>query len=237
MGDTHHRASEVIICLDDPLEEAPLQFQAVMDVLTLWSKPRASLQEIEPLLGPRYSWRRLAQLLSHPYWARVWIIQESGLPKHMRILAEGKLVTWEEFTALWSSIALGPGDRKLRKMLLLAGFSVPELDKLSLNTREMNDVIQLRTSYQLKRTENPPDQSPAVQSPASKLHRLLYGSRRFLCQNSRDKVFGLLGLLGTTMSFGKLLPMISSQTTTYQRKSCTPELLTGSVPQGYMHLS
>jgi hypothetical protein len=207
MGDIYHRASKVIICLDDPLEKSPLQFELITDLLKLWLERKASSHSTDTLVGTRYSWRKLAQFLSHPYWARVWIIQEISIPQHLYILAEGKLITWETFMSLWGSIHRGPGDYKMLKMLRLADLSVPEIDRISLSIRQINDIIELRTLYQSVKTDDPLVQIPAgLDLPPERLHKLLYDSRKFLCKDPRDKVFGLFGLLGSSEDLRQGIP-------------------------------
>lgn len=208
MGEIYRRASKVIICLDDPLEGTPIQFRLIMDLLELWSERRSSAHLSDTLVGARYSWRKLAQLLSHPYWARVWIMQETAIPRRLYILAEGTLVTWEAFMSRCAAIHRGPGDPNLRKMLILSDFSVSEMDRMSLAIRQISDLVELRAFYQSASAENPSAPLPQdlTASPPKQLRKLLFDSRKFLCQNPRDKVFGLFGLLGNSEENRKRMP-------------------------------
>jgi hypothetical protein len=208
MGEIYRRASKVIICLDDPIERTPIQFRLIMDLLELWSERRSSAHLSDTLVGPRYSWRKLAQLLCHPYWARVWIMQETAIPRRLYILAEGTLVTWDTFTSRWAAIRRGPGDPNLRKMLILADFSISDMDRMSLAIRQISDLIELRAFYQSASTETSSAQLPhdLISSPPKQLRKLLYDSRKFLCYNPRDKVFGLLGLLGNSEELRQKVP-------------------------------
>lgn len=195
MGDIYRRASRVIICLDDPESQTPLRFRVVLKLLDdLVKKEKVHVRDSRDvkMVGQPSSWRALSRFLSHPYWSRMWIIQEAALAKRLFIFADGKLVAWDEFMSLWASISAGPGDFNIGYMWMLAGLPQSEIDKISLNTRQINDLVEIRNS----RASGSLLADGSSLSGLKGLRKLLIDSRRSDCFDPRDKVFGLLGLVG-----------------------------------------
>lgn len=87
-------------------------------------------------------------------------------------------------------------------MWLLAGLPHSDIDKISLNTRQVNDLVEIRQAYAnggfLAGT------SPL--SGLKGLRKLLMESRRSDCADPRDKIFGLLDLVGTSNESEETIP-------------------------------
>lgn len=95
MGDIYQRASKVIICLDDSENPTPLRFRVVLkllhDLVSHDKVPARDSRDVK-LVGQSTSWHALSRFLSHPYWSRMWIIQEAALAKRLFLFGDGKLL-------------------------------------------------------------------------------------------------------------------------------------------------
>ncbi|KAK0662480.1 heterokaryon incompatibility protein-domain-containing protein [Cercophora samala] len=108
----------------------------------------------------------LLQILRHPYWSRVWVIQEMSLAFKSRILTENCTLDWDDFKILiltmekclpWFLRGMGP------------------------NFRALDETTRIQK-----------DQGPRL---FYGLSDLLVQFRWSCAKDGRDKVYGLLGLL------------------------------------------
>lgn len=108
----------------------------------------------------------LLQILRHPYWSRVWVIQEMSLASRSRILTSKCTLDWDDFKILiltmeqclpWFLRGMGPNFRALDE------------------TTRMQRDNEPRVFYSLS--------------------HLLVQFRWSCAKNNRDKVYGLIGLL------------------------------------------
>lgn len=138
-----------------------------------------SLREHPDLMGTG-SWRALSQLLRRSYWDRLWILQEVAHGRHRTtILCGQEAITWQQlFSAVYTfgthntDIMFSLVDRETRE----AGISTSGLNR--------NKIIHLNDEQYVQNGEDEPQ-----------FMCMLDLSRKSLSTDSRDKVYGLLGMM------------------------------------------
>ncbi len=188
MGKIYRQAHDVVIWLGN---EGAKSDKAMYLIRTLSNAdPKGqdilgiSLRNKPDLLG-QGCWRALGELLDRPYWDRLWVLQEIGLGwDRTSVLCGQQAVTWKQFyiaTYLFRKrnidvmIALIDRDRKG------AGLSAPGLKRNKLIHLNMEHLVQAR---QEKR----------------QYMCVLDLGRKSLATDPRDKVYGLLGVMETSVS-------------------------------------
>ncbi|KAK0735317.1 heterokaryon incompatibility protein-domain-containing protein [Apiosordaria backusii] len=191
MGEIYAQAEEVLIWLSESFlpDNTDLCFEACRKYGTRWRYARllvTAFRLLEP--GNREGGRisdaavrhslaienpfsddimaGLFQILRHPYWTRVWVIQEMSLASKSRILTGKSSLDW--------------GDFKI--FLIMMEHCLPwYLRGMGPNFRALNGVTRTQRA----------GEPPALHN----LSDLLVEFRWSSATDSRDKVYGLLGLL------------------------------------------
>jgi len=150
------------------------------------------------LLGMELNCGDLRELLSRPWWSRVWIIQEAVLGKKVVVMVGGESFPWENIERSLERVRKGK--------FLQGGQGVVELFGIVLNPEmySMQDetfrlISRLRAAWH-------------AGSLSTTIYEILYDFRHLQCTNQRDRVFGCLGLLGAGGWFPEILPDYTSST-------------------------
>lgn len=135
-----------------------------------WScPPHNSLAYFKPRRVPTETLENaFTELLTNPYWARLWIVQEVALAKRVTVYIGEWAFDWEEWTWFWEAIR----------------FELEFRSQWSGHQRHRSHFL-----WNLKMARNRQWQVELG------LPQLLEYYGNTLCQDLRDRVFGVLGLL------------------------------------------
>ncbi|RDW71867.1 hypothetical protein BP5796_07901 [Coleophoma crateriformis] len=123
--------------------------------------------------GYLHHWEHLAELCNIGYWSRIWIVQEVGLARTIHILFGFDVLEWDAFSSLRQWL----DNNSL-------GSSVHEVPR---RLDEAINSIKDSMPAHLDRQWIYPRLVPSFES-------LLLTCRYSICQDPRDKIYGLLGL-------------------------------------------
>ncbi|OAP57007.1 hypothetical protein AYL99_09119 [Fonsecaea erecta] len=160
MASIYSSAFGVIAWLGDSTAESEIAFDYI-DMTRSLRQRRAKQSVIQR--GHKVGKRAIADLISRPYWGRLWIIQEVLLAQNLWVMAGSRSSDWDDLSQL-----VQPGHLYTR-----TGFEEEGAGKLS-----------FKSIKRLKRGR------PDVR-PMKELVRLFHTA---LCQDPRDKLYGLLAL-------------------------------------------
>ena len=164
-----------------------------MDLIRTLSHSCAIGQEIElgqslrhqPDLLGKGSWGALSQLFDRSYWGRLWVLQEIALGAGMTyVLCGHDAVTWEQLFAATYTFGLHNTDI----MFPLIDKERKEID-LPPSGLNRNKIIHLND-----------EQSVQAGNRTAQLICMLDLSRKSFATDSKDKVYGLLGLMEPSLS-------------------------------------
>ncbi|KAG8158587.1 hypothetical protein KVR01_011709 [Diaporthe batatas] len=142
------------------------------------------------LLSFRGEFRDLEiDVLSRPWFRRLWVFQEAVLSRHLLVQCGYRRITWDDF----SRTVLQSHRRDDRY-----GFSIQNdgrRDIVQAITRARREYLQLHGATHHPELPQSPEASRAV-SPSGMLNilRLLHMGRYLQASDARDKIFGLLGI-------------------------------------------
>lgn len=172
MREIYSKASVVVIWLGRESNDSNVAMEYVA------KKGLAPLKPKGP--GYRALWTRaqgkaLYDLCFRPYWRRVWIIQEILNAQEIVVMCGTKRFEWRAFESLYHKAKV----LDLRGWIFHHEFATGLLEGPAMTT------VWQRAHYRH------PD------TPAPLLQELLKVFQDWQCSDSRDKVYGLLGLVGT----------------------------------------
>lgn len=131
------------------------------------------------------SWHALVRMLSHPYFTRIWVVQELATAPKIYLTYGRGLIEWDLLE--WAFEAFARPD-----MSMLLTRAVVEMKwNLALNLEHGVILSALRAVYQQK-------------TPFSLQESLILCSR-FCATDPRDKIFALLGLVSDDGDINKLV--------------------------------
>lgn len=110
MRDIYHNAVRVLVWLG-PLDDAHLGIKFLRDLRWMINMHNISVEELhEKFKAENRNQQRLAviKLLDHPWFNRVWIIQEAAVANDVHILVGGHYLDWSELKACMRAFGL-PG--------------------------------------------------------------------------------------------------------------------------------
>jgi hypothetical protein len=184
MGEIYTRAERVIAWLGEETFDSGMALDfipyltevAKFDTESIWLFHLGNYEFLRRMMS-------LVHLFSRPWWQRMWIIQEVALALDVLVVCGSRHVPWStfhSFTIAWMDTGHMPHHRfnilqktALRTLgMLVSGFS--------------EALTRLRLSHQTI--------SSALES--LKLPNLLWSFKYRLVTDPRDKIYGLLGLLG-----------------------------------------
>ena len=206
MGYIYSKAEQVVIDLGFR-EDTQCVRTAMSFLLRAWQQedPQDWLEKTLGRSEFTQDWISMSSLLTGEYWTRIWIIQEVGLAKQLKVYCQGEIVQWDALClvhrvwhAFKHSIATTT-DRDLlnwyidvqshyvriiNRRWVLKQSSNP-LSTLHALDRKMNGPWPLQENIKTRQKLGEP----------TKLLDLLGASDTSFSTNPRDKIYGLLGLV------------------------------------------
>lgn len=122
----------------------------------------------------------IRDLLTRPWWTRVWIMQEAIVARRLVLMCGSRTAPWE---SVESAVK-----RSMREKGAVKAFDIvinPEFDMLEGGHRLLTN---LRKRYM-------------EQKWAVSVYELLYEFRQLHCSNARDRIYGFLGLVESSLGF------------------------------------
>ncbi|KAK3989074.1 heterokaryon incompatibility protein-domain-containing protein [Cladorrhinum sp. PSN332] len=197
MGDIFRNAHEVLVWLGKGQSSARKAFEGICSVVTTWagatkrarlpSEPQFSIQGVngaisasESLSAESRAWINILTLYELKWFHRLWVVQEIALARRATVIWGKCEMSWE-WIGLAAAIIRTNWNRimPLRRGSLEDGRQVPR--------GVMNAYFMYRIS----------DFQQALQPLRFSFCQLLALTRQFQCQDTRDNIFGLLGLPST----------------------------------------
>ena len=112
MGEIYRTADRVVIWLDDrEITHTELTEATFLLELINFNSFDVSSDLYEPptrVLGHYSHWQSLNRLLSHPYWHRVWIVQEVAMAKTVHVLYGNKYIAWDHLYRMVATLNIHP---------------------------------------------------------------------------------------------------------------------------------
>jgi hypothetical protein len=130
-------------------------------------------------------WEKLNKFLSRNYWTRLWIIQELALNPNMTLFLCGTHALSRKFIESACSYYMLYADESQKCQDGIADDNLLELQSNMQRAERVGHLVVMYTQAQ----------AADVELAREALHRLLEMGRRAKAKNSRDKIYGLLGLL------------------------------------------
>ncbi|KAK0623689.1 heterokaryon incompatibility protein-domain-containing protein [Immersiella caudata] len=140
----------------------------------------------------------LRELMSRPWWSRVWIIQEAVVGKKIIFMVGGDSFPWGAIEKALSRIRNGTVGLSITTTVTVFG-TVANPETYSANDRTYQLISRLRSAWH-------------AGSVQISIYELLYEFRHLECTNQRDRVFGWLGLARAGGHFEDIAPDYTSST-------------------------
>ncbi|KAI9866606.1 MAG: hypothetical protein M1813_001158 [Trichoglossum hirsutum] len=192
MHDIYCKAWTPIVWLGDEEEDsdnAMALVKVLADSYTMRDQVNALTEALHrnPKLFGEGSWRALHQLAIRRYWSRIWILQEAAMGrKNTPVLCGRQTLPWIDFSRTFS--LLGKTDEVLNKFMKVELEDVElEFSLVIWATLSTVGEIQLLQDAQIGHRD-------------INLYRLLHLGRSVFATDPRDKVYGMLELMDTSLS-------------------------------------
>ncbi|KAF0319297.1 heterokaryon incompatibility protein [Colletotrichum asianum] len=194
MSRIYQRATNTAIWLGEASEGSDVAIKLLEEVnirLQFTTEDDIDPKEFERMRLPEpksKDWSALWDLLSRPWFTRVWIIQEVILSRDPWVACGDSLITWENLSSGCMQLVTTGISAWLRKKA--PEWAAEEAAKGATNdskTDDRGDMCEL--AWQLHRMKQ------SAQNSDNTLVPLLVQSRGAQCYDSRDKVYGLLGVV------------------------------------------
>ncbi|KAH8893672.1 HET-domain-containing protein [Thozetella sp. PMI_491] len=182
MARIYRRAYSTVAWLGD-VPRAPSVFQMLDEIYgrLQFVESIESLDDLERYGLPSISsnsWADVWNLLSRPWFRRLWVIQETVLSRHLWLAAGDAICSWDTVTAACLSLETCGLSPLLQVALHAEG---PNVCEIVFTMGKMKDYDMGHPS--------------SSRSPFYMLS-LLTSTRSSLCYDARDKVYGMLGIMG-----------------------------------------
>ncbi|KAK0750806.1 heterokaryon incompatibility protein-domain-containing protein [Schizothecium vesticola] len=222
MRKIYEEADQVCVWLGEPTESTALAIQDLQDsagvALTASTEKSIVNYYMATLLAPSHPFRNVTsgtawqwsieldlefdigdirELLSRPWWNRVWIVQEAVVGKKVIFMVGSEQFDWENVERSLDRIRKG---RALQGTGAVEVFGIvmnPEMYSAQDETYQL--IARLRKAWQANKFD-------------LSIYELLYDFRHLQCTNQRDRVFGCLGLATAGGQFADIQPDYSSST-------------------------
>ncbi|KAI8219465.1 Heterokaryon incompatibility protein 6, OR allele [Colletotrichum sp. SAR 10_86] len=205
MSRIYQRATNTAIWLGEAREGSDVAIKLLEEVnirLQFTTEDDIDPEEFERMRLPEpdsHDWRALWKLLSRQWFTRVWIIQEVILSRDPWVACGDSLITWENLSSGCMQLVTTGISAWLRKKAVVwaaeeaakeaAKAVAKEAAKGATSDSVTDDRDMCELAWQLHRMKQ------SAQDSDNTLVPLLVQSRGAQCYNSRDKVYGLLGVV------------------------------------------
>ncbi|TGJ80421.1 hypothetical protein E0Z10_g8341 [Xylaria hypoxylon] len=145
-----------------------------------------------------FDWSHVVRLLQRPWFERTWIIQEAILAERGLVICGDKLVPWLMFERVAHDIYVYNSTVKTIPNYDTIHNAIEGLEMMRLARRDQRRLHSASISSRLN--------SGGALWEYSKLLDLLFDTRKFLCMNPRDKIYGLLGVTNEDIHNKYIIP-------------------------------
>ncbi|KAL0929863.1 heterokaryon incompatibility protein [Colletotrichum truncatum] len=178
----YRHAVNTVIWLGDSNERSAIAFRLLEEIyerLQFTREDNVEPQDLERYCLPKADssdWEALWDLLSRQWFTRVWIIQEVTLSKNPFVVCGEFSVSWEDIASACMQLATTGISKWLSQKSLKVKKPVDDREDVYRRVWQL-DLTKYATKI------NPPN-----------LFYIMVDSRNAQCYDSRDKVYGLLGI-------------------------------------------
>ncbi|KAK1832045.1 heterokaryon incompatibility protein-domain-containing protein [Podospora conica] len=222
MRKIYEEAEQVCVWLGEPTESTALAIHDLQNefgvALTATTEKSIVNYYMATLIAPSHpfrnvtsgsAWQRsieldlefdigdIRELLSRPWWNRVWIVQEAVVGKKVVFAVGEKQFGWENVERSLARIRNGKVSQGTGAVEIFGIVVNPELYSAQDETYQL--IARLRKAWHANKF-------------GLSIFELLYDFRHLQCTNQRDRVFGCLGLATAGGRFPDIQPDYSSST-------------------------
>ncbi|KAF2654031.1 HET-domain-containing protein [Lophiostoma macrostomum CBS 122681] len=122
MGDIYQRASRVIVWLAEPRADLDLAVGLLNELKAQHDEGTYTVRSLLAIHRPRLrspEWIALRNLLDHPWWSRIWTLQEVVLARNIVVRLGQHVVPWEHLGIMATSSVLA--SQTLEMLTMRAG--------------------------------------------------------------------------------------------------------------------
>jgi hypothetical protein len=180
MGDIYQTADRVVVWLEDSnlspskVTLAMFLLENIKFVVTRYQEYGPMLDPISMLVGTKAMWEALSELVSHPYWQRVWILQEIAKAKKVHLRCGERYTDWNSFWPMVFLLSQDPANEIVARNCLLLNAS---------NEGLARGVMQIVVIASLQQTSN--------EAGLLDIKDCLARTNRCAATDPRDKIFAL----------------------------------------------
>jgi hypothetical protein len=182
MREIYDTASRVIVWLGSPPEACLAH--AFFNKLSI-QKSRNTSEEalLLPTLinDDNAEWLAFRKLLSHPYWTRVWVVQEIVVARAAHVYYGNEFWEWDRFAKTVCSLLPEEKGTLLRKINRLEGLTVPHFA----GVEKVSMIDTVRRQYKIRQQNH---------DNLASLPRILLNFSDSLATVEKDRVFAFLGI-------------------------------------------
>lgn len=182
MGDIYTNATAVVAWLggssDVPAVEVPRMLNLLNRIkycIPSHEELRAGLEQGKHFVGSRESWEAFHRFIGHPYWKRVWIIQEMVLAREVTIFFAGQYIPLGYIEEMF------PLEHEVFREVMIRESTAFGLSLLDSGELEFNMIGLIRMQIQRQ-----------MWIPLASAIRTTHS---FKCSDPRDKAYGLMALI------------------------------------------
>lgn len=193
MRDIYERARDIVVWLGETADRSDSAMRLIQSLSRSCEDGTAEslgvrLKNDPDLLGTG-CWSALGQLMNRPYWNRLWIMQEIAMGSvSTPILCGRECVSWGDvFHAIFTFI-VSNDDIVFNLVQNECHHSIEGFRYSGLNRNRIIHFMNQQRALGTKENQH------------SQFMPLLDLARKALATDPRDKVYGLLGLMGTTLA-------------------------------------
>jgi hypothetical protein len=182
MREIYGTASPVVVWLGSP-PQACLAHAFFNQLSILNSRNASERAVLLPTLinDDNPEWLAFRKLLSHPYWARVWVVQEIVVGLTVDVYYGDESWKWDEFAKTVCSLLPEEKGTLLRKINRLEGLPVPHFA----GVEKVSMIDRVRSQYKISQQDH---------HNLASLARILLDFSDSLATEQKDRVFAFLGI-------------------------------------------
>ncbi|KAF7901749.1 uncharacterized protein EAF01_007048 [Botrytis porri] len=189
MARIYQHAFNTVIWLGqcEPTSGSAIQLLKDINVTLLFNQSNVDSEDFERMQLPSSdskTWHALWRLLSHPWFTRLWIIQEVMLSNNPWIMCGGELLMWDEFSKAVNHLSTCG----IFQWLQIKFANVEDSSELGDISQTVLGLTRQREHYRSA-------------SDGTHIFENLVSTRGSQCFDPRDKIYGLLGVCSDADKF------------------------------------
>ncbi|KAI1132662.1 heterokaryon incompatibility protein-domain-containing protein [Nemania abortiva] len=195
------------------------RYETRLNALGPWGGMLLNYLPAQKPLPAEFDWQPVISLLQRPWFQRTWVIQEAILAQRGLVICGDKSVPWLKFERVSYDIYMYHHSVR----------TIPNYDTIDSVVRGLTMMRLARVDHgRLHAASLLTRFNPGALWEYSKLLDLIVDTRRFSCTESRDKIYGLLGITYQSINNKYITPNYSLSVEEVFKSFVLWEVLTNS---------